>query len=239
MEAALKTEAQPANASLAKVLADQLDRLLIDSRVSIEVLEDGRWLAQCLGTTWRPTGIDFAAFAEEAEELLTLYPKFPLVECLIDLPPVPGRETSIEILGWLADSLSKTVKALGDARSSMELEVRLVRSMLAKSSFGDWHVNGFDPWAQVPSVRVAGRDLRLSPWEPAGSPQDLSTLFLGDLLNGKDRGDLRRGLRVIAIDIGSKRIKVSINSRGGGPARFFWVDFAAMSATPTTESRKP
>lgn len=222
-----------------------------------------RWLengpAWCLlvdVADWRPTGREFAAFPDDAAQLLEMAPEYPFVRVQLEAPPAValppsmhgelkerllGEAARLEALSQWQVAMSRWLVAASDEidRSSARLrdEANWIRRGIEGSLFGDWYVNGCDQFANT--VKVQGRDMKLSPGHPSGHPEDLETIFLGPLIDGVWKADYRPQLRVEAADYGSSRVKVQVGRRGRAMPSY-WVDLRAwtLSSKPGPAARR-
>lgn len=198
---------------------------------------------------WRPTGLELAGHALDAEQLLASCADYPYAR--VELPAAPAAPESDGTMGddamsrmdamlaalaadasWMraiAEWLTLAGRKVADEVRRVDAEAETVRRAIADSKFGDWHISACDQHART--IRVDGRSLQLSLGVPLGLPADLSTIYLWPLLSSFWKVKYRPRFGLLSADYGARRIKIELG-RGGPRMPKYWVDLGARTVEP-------
>lgn len=191
---------------------------------------------------WQATAFDTAAFPDEVERLLEDCPAYPAARAVLPALPVSmvdgnvlvadlteqvedmaqaleaGSKVMLESAAWLREAM----RAIEAASDRTRREGEFFRKLIGSSSFGEWHISGVDQHANT--LRVAGRDLRLSMLPPTGTREDLDTFHVREIFEPLWKAAWKPLLNVEAADYGTRRVAVSLG-RGARRSRY-WLDLA-------------
>lgn len=199
---------------------------------------------------WKATGRDLAAFPNDVDRLLELFPEYPNAQ--VTLPnapkraqPSPAWDTGTvaavmaearhleQMSGWcsqIAAWLERCAELIAEGVAKVEAEGLALRKSVKESSYQDWHINGLD--TQKRSISVMGRQMQVSARRPAGTTEDLRTLHIDTILSQIWKANYLPVVRVEAVNYGTCLVKITIG-RGSGSSRDYWVDLKEMTLVNT------
>ena len=198
--------------------------------VRVSVVDDVLRLST-RATPWIPTGLEFAAFPDDAQHLVEDCPDLPFASVALAWPSPFDMDPLADLAGSLS-VLTEGLSALKAERKRVAEECERVRGYLKTSKYSDWHIEGFDAWKST--ITVFGRPLELTTGQPTGSPSDLDKIFLTPFIASMRKSAGAPRVVLVAADRGSRRVKVELG-RGGqfrsGTSTIVWIDFATGKAT--------